>query len=526
MAPGRAHAPVGSSMAVFQIMEGRLWWAPELPGCAEAQLDVDLVLRMSDYAGDEDLRGGRYGVVHYGSQATAKACGPLALDQTIAFWRLLEAKLAKHDSVAVAAWGRKERANVAVILGGFLLKEGWSFEEVDRALKIEAHLQFPCSWAHSSRGDGHPGMSVRDCWLGLELAMQQGWLDRELLGDTFASSFLCAQYRKVVRQFDAAWLAPSQVLVAADPITVVADPDPETCRSLFPGMSKKSSMFVSESSVREESEPSERGTVLEGKDARVVKVTSPAQLGRSPARPTLLEADFGVIQPTLPRQVSMCTNHSQLGELEFLRGVSHVGSPRALRAAEPRLPLPESCPSTAHTVCKEYAPQPMSPETGGVEFPLDDFVTWCRARSVGLIVRVNLDNEQGIKHLGGSYSSEKMREFGIKHLNLPVRDHDGGVPDVASIRRFLEATTELLGQEEALLVHCKGGFGRSVVTACCYLIWKYDVSGRALLGWVRIARPGAITTLQQEEFLLRFRGVADLNRYLASQSDKACCTIS
>eukprot|EP00972_Heterocapsa_arctica_P115713 16449330-Heterocapsa_arctica.AAC.1 len=42
---------------------------------------------------------------------------------------------------------------------------------------------------------------------------------------------------------------------------------------------------------------------------------------------------------------------------------------------------------------------------------------------------------------------------------------------------------------KAVLVHCKGGFGRSVVFACCLLIWEHDIPGRQLLGWVRVVRP-------------------------------------
>lgn len=65
----------------------------------------------------------------------------------------------------------------------------------------------------------------------------------------------------------------------------------------------------------------------------------------------------------------------------------------------------------------------------------------------------------------------------------------------------------------AILVHCKGGFGRSVVLAACLAIERVDISGAAALGLFRIMRPGAITTRRQEIFLTSFKGSADVRRF-------------
>jgi len=181
---------------------------------------------------------------------------------------------------------------------------------------------------------------------------------------------------------------------------------------------------------------------------------------------------------------------------------------------------------SVHTVCKDYG-DTMATQT--TQHPPEDFVTWCKSHSISQVVRVNFCNEPGLKNIGGSYSSITFEANGISHLDVPVHDHGGGVPDVASICEVMEAC-KLVPDNQARLIHCKGGFGRSVLMACCCLISDFDVPGSALLGWVRIARPGAITTIQQEHFLRQFRGAADLERYLqaggTTTAAPGCCTVS
>mmetsp|Transcript_68343 Transcript_68343/g.184632 ORF Transcript_68343/g.184632 Transcript_68343/m.184632 type:complete len:124 (-) Transcript_68343:196-567(-) len=110
----------------------------------------------------------------------------------------------------------------------------------------------------------------------------------------------------------------------------------------------------------------------------------------------------------------------------------------------------------------------------------------------------------------------------------------GAVPPDVSVRGFISVARDMNTEEgSAILVHCKGGFGRSVFLACILVIYRYNVSGRGLLGWVRIARPGAITTPEQEAVLLSLSGRVDLcRRYGISEGDdsmprtQACCTVS
>lgn len=172
-----------------------------------------------------------------------------------------------------------------------------------------------------------------------------------------------------------------------------------------------------------------------------------------------------------------------------------------------------------HSVCKEYMDWSSEYSTSP-----SDFVTWCREISVPLIVRLNYVDEHGIGRFGGSYDAEQMQRHGIRHLSLPVPDVKGGLPDACTLRHVLQET-EKLQDWEAVLFHCKAGFGRSMVAACCHLIWRHNVPGRSLVGWARIVRPGAVTTPEQETFLLNLKGAADLGKYLGDKP-QSCCVIS
>lgn len=183
------------------------------------------------------------------------------------------------------------------------------------------------------------------------------------------------------------------------------------------------------------------------------------------------------------------------------------------------------------TVCKPYVFDnngiPTGPygstRSGGLP---TDFVTWCCRHGVGLIVRANFQAETGL--VSGSYDPATFQAVGISHIDIPTRDHDGGIPERHKILKLLDACGDSPregSERPAVLIHCKGGFGRSVVYACCLLIHWHDVPGRALLGWVRIVRTGSITTPDQERFLCKLGGRADLARHL-ERNGPSCCVLS
>eukprot|EP00440_Ansanella_granifera_P055843 gb/GFBE01060524.1/.p1 GENE.gb/GFBE01060524.1/~~gb/GFBE01060524.1/.p1 ORF type:complete len:247 (+),score=38.95 gb/GFBE01060524.1/:1-741(+) len=177
------------------------------------------------------------------------------------------------------------------------------------------------------------------------------------------------------------------------------------------------------------------------------------------------------------------------------------------------------------TVAKEYDAAGRSAQESQNRLPPQPFTTFLKEHSVSLLVRTNFEMEPGM--VTRSYSPSDMNAQNLGHLDLPTRDTQGGLPDAKEIKRFIERCSDHLESGRAIAVHCKGGFGRSVIFACCLAIHQYNVSGEALLGWVRVARPGSVNTTMQEKFLCSLANREDLHTYLqiGSRPQPACCSM-
>merc|ERR1712176_1150171 len=105
------------------------------------------------------------------------------------------------------------------------------------------------------------------------------------------------------------------------------------------------------------------------------------------------------------------------------------------------------------------------------------------------------------------------------HADVKVKDTNGGLPKPADVAKVLNACPDEDDFASIVFVHCKGGFGRSMVLACCLVIDRLDILGSAMLGWVRLARPGAVNTPQQELLLRSFRGRSDVRKYAGHPTD-------
>lgn len=143
-----------------------------------------------------------------------------------------------------------------------------------------------------------------------------------------------------------------------------------------------------------------------------------------------------------------------------------------------------------------------------------DFVTLLRSAGVRSIIRMNFDDERGMPAEGG-YDPKTFTALGFTHFDLPCPDNNGMLPKPADVRTALRAQRpdEEGADRGGVFVHCKAGFGRSVVLACCLAIERLDIPGAALLGWARIVRLGSVNTPQQEMMLKSFRGRNDVRRY-------------
>lgn len=563
----------------LEVLPGRLYWAPARDGEAAAALAASLAaaaapgggrpqggvaakvlaeppadahrLCLQDYLADEFLRGGRYSVPHYRPESWGCACGPLALDQVLAFCGLLTRLLAKHEKIAmVTCTSEPSRiANAALLLGCYLIvMRGWSFAEVCEPMAFDSRLTFPCSWTRPPRGPAV--LNVRDCWEGIDMACRFGWLNTALLQDPAYVYLACRQYKLTADTYDAAWIAPGKVLVGADPATVIADPDAATCSALAPccvslGAAISAAAAATASDAEPATRPEERPT-----PSTSSVIASP--VATPPAAPS--EAGCaGVSEATLRDDACLGCSAAAVSDLQdaaleavvtasdataddlaqrvMLQGgrnldadKSHTGCKQASFIL-PAAPAMADDTASVHTVCKQYGSLIVEAPPRPQQQPAPDFSTWLKTYNVTQVVRANFGSEPGLKAIGGSYDRCEFERQGFLHVDVPIVDTGGGVPDRESMRVVLEVASSL-SEKEAIFIHCKGGFGRSVVMACCGLVACYDLPGRALLGWIRIVRPGAVTTPQQEQFLCSLRGVADLQEYLHKAGSTRCCTVS
>lgn len=428
-----------------EILPGRLLWEPERPGGQGSRPALELCC----YGAEKGGSRGRYGVQHYPPEACGRAFGPLGLDSLLRFCRGLEAALeaaAEGGGPVVLSTppaDQEYRANAAVLLGAYLLlRKEWPVSRVADCIgKADAAAMFACAWARTSKPEEPRQLSVQDCWLGVEVARQQGWIDAGFLRDDRSMEEQCRCYCAQLSRYDSAWLVPGEIMVGADPVTVQYDPNPATFEDLVP-----------------------KGDGSQWEDKRV------SQFSRaSTVEPESTDPD---------------------SETQSNGSGASVGS--------------------VETVCKEYDASVVRPR-GEEGEDSRDYASFLLDSGVKLIVRANYDAEPGMPK--DSYADSTFEAYGIAQANIRINDTQGGLPKHSAVARALQHHDVLGEGEDAVLVHCKGGFGRSMVLACCLAIRRFDVPGTALLGWSRIVRPGALTCVQQERFLKSLRGSQDVLRF-------------
>lgn len=511
-------------------------------------------LAFHDIAAPE-FRRGRFEVCHFRRKDLGVAVGPLAIDQTLWFAHELHMRLKHSSDLIVVEYSLEERRNAAALVGAYLvLALGWSASDVGRLMPKDAGMRFPCCWLTQSelaKPRGAPQMLVQDCWQGVEMARKLGWLQAALLEDATRTSLAASQFWKTVVEYDGAWIAPGEVFVMADPVTTFHDPDPRTCRGWAPEpMDAERGPDGEEEEISEP--PSPCATTFDLCQASMM--VREWELAKAPDRRGVL--DYLLDLTCISTSKEMFPSERPFGSTRSTTLTSlDLGDSTAQSSLELEGHLSEVQSISVFSACKDYAPG--SAVSGhGCELwpepkPMAEFL---RDEGVGGVVRANVGSEPGLKDIGGSYDPAVLSEHGILHADVYISDStkvgNGAVPKTAVIRRFLEEAAGMQAASEAgrraLCIHCKGGFGRSVLLAAVLIVHRHDVSGRAVLGWVRIARPGAIATPEQEAFLCSLTGRADLDRVCRTdlareeslskigvserradaRAQQACCTIS
>jgi len=360
--------------------------------------------------------------------------------------------------------------------------------------------------------------------------------------------------------FDASWIVPNRLLVCADPTTTAEDPNPATFTHLFPPASNDSNLEdvalqdLVPGSPERKSDTTPNSLVSDGSGRyphQNLIVTSQSPQAGSSLSLQVDDKDLGSAQPILP--TSGIGPGFKMSELDCkiapsgIAGVSSAsgqGQPAATDRVRLRpAPVLISAPAESLTYADPTSPggrtELNSTATVNKDYFSDDragsldvngvqklsFVKLLEEQGICMVVRANFPKESGM--ISPSYSARQLKSYGIDHLDVPWGDYNGAVPPAGLVEKTLKAAGPLVEADQAVCVHCKGGFGRSVLLICCLAIHTWDVPGDAMLGWVRVTRPGAITTLEQERFLCSLTGRAALTKFLKGGSDSpVCCTIA
>jgi hypothetical protein len=460
--------------------------------------------------------------MHYDRKCLGNAFGPLSLIQAVLFSEELAAALGRSGAVLVQHRATAaDRANTAVLLGCYLItREDWTVDQVARALPAEAEVRFPCQWDRAARRQD-PVMSVRDCWDGIQLAKKLGWLHSGP-GDSFHVSLSISQQLRMLAEYDAAWMIPDKVIAMADPMTTIRDPNPSTCSHFSGGPRVEESIWDMEPpTIKRQAATHQR------------QVTEDTCDTSNPSSDSLSAG--GALGPPCTGFEWKVPHEKVDSGSTTLRNDGHPGE-----HAEDG-----SSNDSVASVCKRDNRDGRDVSKARSDADIPDFVTFCHMNRVSTIVRTNSGQEEGLVEDGGSYHPSQVHRHGIRHVDMFVNDTKGSLPSVEVIRQFLDLAHQIgilkenaggiSDKSPALLVHCKSGFGRSVLLACCLIIFAYNVPGRALLGWARLVRPGAITVREQELFLCDLDGREDLQKMIeeARPSDpssgemtcQSCCSV-
>jgi predicted protein tyrosine phosphatase len=127
---------------------------------------------------------------------------------------------------------------------------------------------------------------------------------------------------------------------------------------------------------------------------------------------------------------------------------------------------------------------------------------------------VRLRDVHGAKVLVTLLQEEEMTRFGIPELfrvarSLRFRVHPFPIPDmnapddIEATARLVDEIVAALRAGDTVVVHCRGGLGRSGTIAACCLVATGRRS-REAIAMVRAARPGAVEVPSQVEFVARF----------------------
>ena len=124
------------------------------------------------------------------------------------------------------------------------------------------------------------------------------------------------------------------------------------------------------------------------------------------------------------------------------------------------------------------------------------------ALNSGVAGFVTLVESTEIQALGITQLPSILRDFGLWWHHLPIRDRD--VPD-AGFEHSWETRGRWIREQlrggSSIALHCHAGLGRTGLVAARLLV-EFGADPKVALSSVRRARPGAVETARQEDYVL------------------------
>ncbi|MEO9277677.1 MAG: dual specificity protein phosphatase 23 [Nitrososphaera sp.] len=106
--------------------------------------------------------------------------------------------------------------------------------------------------------------------------------------------------------------------------------------------------------------------------------------------------------------------------------------------------------------------------------------------------------KQGVKSIV-TMTEERLPDSWVqemKYLHVPTEDYSA--PDMQQIDEAVEFIEKRIQENEAVMVHCAAGVGRTGTILACYLVKYKNMSAKDAIDQVRKIRPGSIQSETQE----------------------------